>query len=297
MPLLAGKVAIVTGAGNGLGRRYAELFAAEGAAVVVNDLGVSVTGEPDGHVSPSETVAAGILRAGGRAVANHADVSVPESAATLLTDALDHFGRADILVNNAGIVRDRPFVQMSMDEWDSVIAVHLRGTMCATQPVFRYLREAGHGGVIVNTTSRTGIRGKVNEANYGAAKGGIIGFSNVLALEGTEHGIRVWTISPRAATRSWSTVGETSAGPMSQQLLDHFTMDAVAATALYMVSDLSAPHTGKVVFASAESVREVRWESAQRYQPGSATTAEDLARAVARGEALFTEAADPDRIA
>ncbi|OLT18634.1 hypothetical protein BJF78_00515 [Pseudonocardia sp. CNS-139] len=293
MGLLDHKVVIVTGAGHGLGRRYAELFAAEGASVVVNDLGVAVDGSDLG-ASAAEQVAEAIRADGGKAVANTADVADTDAAATLLDDALTHFGRVDALVNNAGIVRDRPFAEMSDAEWDSVLRVHLTGTKNATQPVFRHMTTHG-GGVIVNTTSRTGLRGKLGQANYGAAKAGLVGFSNVLALEGAPHGIRVWTISPRAATRAWS-IGVTSAGVLTPELERRFTVDAVAATALYMVSDLSAPHTGKVVFASAENVREVRWEAAPAFTPGPDTTAADLAAAIERGELLFPDDADRDRI-
>jgi NAD(P)-dependent dehydrogenase (short-subunit alcohol dehydrogenase family) len=293
--LLDGKVAIITGAAHGLGRQYAELFAVEGASVVVNDLGVSVNGLAPSSAD-AEEVAAAICSAGGQAVASAADVSDPVAAAGILDDAVSQFGSVDILVNNAGIVRDRAFTEMSHSEWTSVLAVHLTGTKNVTQPVFDHMVKQRRGGVIVNTTSRSGLRGKIDQANYSAAKGGIVGLSNVLALEGAAHGIRVWTISPRAATRAWASVASTSAGPMTDLLWDRFPIDAVATTVLYMVSDLSAPHTGKVVFASAESIREVRWEAAAKYSPGTNPTVAELQAAIASGQLLFKDEADPERL-
>lgn len=297
MGLLTGKVAIVTGAGGGLGRAYALLFASEGAQVVVNDYSVTVDGGEMAGPSLADGVVAEIARAGGSAVANRADVGSEVGGLSILQSALDAFGRVDILVNNAGIVRDSDFVAMPAQDWDRVIEIHLRGTFCVSQPVFGQMIRQGGGGVIVNTTSRSGIRGKTRQANYSAAKGGVIGLSNVLALEGKPHGIRVWTISPRAATRAWDFVGNTSAGTMSETIRSHFSVDAVALTALYMVSDLSRPHTGKIVFASADSVREVRFEAAPKFDPGVETTVDDLVAAIDAGQLLFQDEPRFDRLA
>ena len=191
MGLLDGKVAVVTGAGAGLGRAYAQLLAREGAAVVVNDYAQE----------PAEEVATAIREAGGAAVASVADVGSVEGGESILQDALSAFGHVDILVNNAGILRDKSLLKMGEADWDAVIRVHLKGTYCVTRAVFGQMKEAGRGGVIVNTTSTSGLRGKFGQTNYGAAKAGIWGFSNSLAQEGLKYGIRVWTIAPAAASQ------------------------------------------------------------------------------------------------
>jgi NAD(P)-dependent dehydrogenase (short-subunit alcohol dehydrogenase family) len=296
MGLLTGKVAIITGAGGGLGRAYALLFAREGAHVIVNDYSVTVDGDEIAGPSLADGVVAEITQAGGSAVANRADVGSEEGGLSILQTALDVFGRVDILVNNAGIVRDSDFEVMPAEDWDRVIQIHLRGTFCVSQPVFAQMVRQGGGGVIVNTTSRSGIRGKTRQANYSAAKGGVIALSNVLALEGKPHGIRVWTISPRAATRAWDFVGNTSAGPMTETIRSHFSADAVALTALYMVSDLSRPHTGKILFASADSVREVRFEAAPKFEPAATTSVYDLVAAIGAGQLLFRDEPEFDRL-
>ncbi len=199
MGLLDGKVALITGAGGGLGEAYAKLFAREGAAVVVNDLG----GPRDGSgsdVSMAQKVVDAILAEGGRAVANGADISTMAGGQSVFDDAIRHFGRADILVNNAGILLDQTFAKATEAAWDKVLKVHLKGTFCCTQPVFSWMRENG-GGVIVNTSSTSGLIGNFGQSNYGAAKGGIWGLSNVLAIEGRKYNIRVWTLAPGALTR------------------------------------------------------------------------------------------------
>ena len=189
MGLLDGKVALITGAGGGLGEAYAKLFAREGAAVVVNDLG----GPRDGSGadrSMAQKVVDAIKAEDGRAVANGADISTLAGGQSVFEDAIKHFGRADILVNNAGILLDQTFAKATEAAWDKVLKVHLKGTFCVTQPVFRWMRENG-GGVIVNTSSTSGLIGNFGQTNYGAAKGGIWGLSNVLAIEGRKYNIRV----------------------------------------------------------------------------------------------------------
>ena len=199
MGLLDGKVALITGAGGGLGEAYAKLFAREGAAVVVNDLGGPRDGS-GGDASMAQKVVDAIKAEGGRAVANGADISTMAGGQSVFDDAIKNFGRADILVNNAGILLDQTFAKASEAAWDKVIKVHLKGTFCCTQPVFRWMREHG-GGVIVNTSSTSGLIGNFGQTNYGAAKGGIWGLSNVLAIEGRKYNIRVWTLAPGALTR------------------------------------------------------------------------------------------------
>src|SRR5665213_1682305 len=167
MGLLDGKVALITGAGGGLGEAYAKLFVREGAAVVVNDLGGPRDGS-GGDKSMAQTVVDAIKAEGGRAVANGSDISTLAGGEAVFNDAIKNFGRADILVNNAGILLDETFAKAKEANWDKVIKVHLKGTFCATQPVFKWMRENG-GGVIVNTSSTSGLIGNFGQTNYGAA--------------------------------------------------------------------------------------------------------------------------------
>jgi NAD(P)-dependent dehydrogenase (short-subunit alcohol dehydrogenase family) len=194
-----GRVAIVTGAGNGLGRQHALLLAARGARVVVNDIGSSVAG--DGvDAGPAETVASEIRDQGGDAVADSHSVATRDGGAQIIRTALETYGQLDILVNNAGIIRDVPFRDMTPDDLDPMLDVHLKGAFHVTVPAWHAMREQGYGRV-VNTTSAAGILGTPYKSHYGAAKTGLIGFTRVLAAEGAEHNIRVNAIAPIAATR------------------------------------------------------------------------------------------------
>jgi NAD(P)-dependent dehydrogenase (short-subunit alcohol dehydrogenase family) len=194
-----GKVAIVTGAGNGLGRQHALLLASRGARVVVNDLGSSVTGD-GADTGPAEAVAQEIRDQGGQAVADTHSVATREGGEAIVRTALKTYGQVDILVNNAGIVRDVPFQDMTLDDLDPMIDVHLKGAFHVTVPAWQVMRKQGYGRV-VNTTSSAGILGSTHKSHYGAAKTGLIGFTRVLAIEGAEHNIRVNAIAPVAATR------------------------------------------------------------------------------------------------
>jgi len=182
MGQLDGKVAIVTGAGGGLGRAHAMLLAHEGAAVVVNDLGGDRHGSGAG-TSMADTVVAEIQAAGGQAVAHYGSVTSNDDAAGMVKTAVDAFGRLDILINNAGILRDKSFKNISDEEWDVVIDVHLRGTYLVTKHAWQHMIEQGDGGRIVMTSSTSGLIGNFGQTNYGAAKAGIAGFMRVLALE------------------------------------------------------------------------------------------------------------------
>jgi len=261
MGLLDGKVALITGAGGGLGEAYAKLFAREGAAVVVNDLG----GPRDGSgadLSMAEKVAQAIKAEGGRAVANGADISTIEGGQAVFNDAIKHFGRADILVNNAGILRDQTFAKATEADWDKVIKVHLKGTFCATLPVFKWMRDNG-GGVIVNTSSTSGLIGNFGQTNYGAAKGGIWGFSNVLAIEGRKYGIRVWTLAPGALTRMTADLPRYKENPGAA-----LGPGGIAPAVLYMVSELSGDQTGKVLGVSGpRGIREMRMMEMEGWSP------------------------------
>jgi NAD(P)-dependent dehydrogenase (short-subunit alcohol dehydrogenase family) len=194
-----GRVAIVTGAGNGLGRAHALLLAARGAQVVVNDLGGSVDGA-GASAGPAATVAQEIEDSGGVALANTDTVATPEGGRALVAAALEAFGGIDIVVNNAGILRDRAFHNMTPDELDPVLDVHLRGSFFVTLPAWRVMRERGYGRVVF-TSSASGILGNFGQANYGAAKMGVVGMTRVLAIEGGPHGISVNAIAPMARTR------------------------------------------------------------------------------------------------
>src|SRR3954447_17165003 len=195
-----GRVAIITGAGGGLGREHALLLASRGAQLVVNDLGGSVSGEGEGSQGPAHTVAKEIEDAGGVAVADTNSVATPEGGEAVVQTALDAFGRVDIVINNAGILRDKTFHNMTAEFVDPVIDVHLRGAFWVTKPAWIKMREQGYGR-IVNTASNSGILGNFGQANYGAAKMGLVGFTRVLAAEGAKYNIKTNAIAPVARTR------------------------------------------------------------------------------------------------
>lgn len=197
--LLDGKVAIITGAGGGLGEAYAKLFAKEGAAVVVNDLGGARDGSGSGTSAAAEKVVADIKAAGGRAVANGDDVSTIAGGENILKTALDAFGKVDILVCNAGILRDKTFAKLTPENFALVLAVHLTGSVNCTRAVWEIMRNQGYGRVVL-TSSASGIYGNFGQSNYGAAKAAMIGLMNVLHLEGAKFDIRVNTLAPTAAT-------------------------------------------------------------------------------------------------
>ncbi|MGO9931758.1 MAG: SDR family NAD(P)-dependent oxidoreductase [Steroidobacteraceae bacterium] len=273
MGLLDGKVAIVTGAGGGLGAAYARLFAREGARLVVNDLGGSRDGSSSDQ-SAAQKVVDAINAEGGTAVANSDDVSTSDGGVRILQTALKAFARIDILVCNAGILRDKTFGNLSETDWDAVIRVHLKGAYCCSRPVWNWMRENKQPGVIVLTTSTSGLFGNFGQANYGAAKAGIYGLVRVLAIEGQRYGIRVMGLAPAALTRmtadlAWAESGPGSA-PMSQP-------ENIAPAVLYMVSDLAADHSGKVLWVSHAGVREVKMLHTSGFAPGRPYSAEELA--------------------
>lgn len=211
------RVAVVTGAGRGLGRAYAHLLASRGAKVVVNDVGGGLDG--DGvDAGPAERVAAEITAAGGRAVACSASVATPQGGQAIIATALDHFGGIDILVHNAGNVRRASLKEMSYEDFDAVLDVHLRGAFHVVRPAFPLMCEAGYGRIVL-TSSIGGLYGNRDVANYAAAKVGVIGLSNVAALEGAAEGVRCNVIVPAAVTRMAEGIDTSAYPPMGAELV------------------------------------------------------------------------------
>ncbi|HJZ08874.1 MAG TPA: SDR family NAD(P)-dependent oxidoreductase [Trebonia sp.] len=254
MARLDGRVAIVTGAGRGIGRSVALLLASEGASVVVNDLGVAVDGS--GHDSgPAHDVVAEIAEAGGKAVANGADISVFAAAENLVQTAIEEFGRLDILVNVAGILRDRMVFNMTEQEWDDVIRVHLKGTFNTTRFAsahWRSLRDESAQNRIINFTSVSGLHGAPGQPNYAAAKMGIVGLTWSSARALAKYGVTVNAISPGAATRMTATVPTERLrgrpGP------DEWSPDNVAPVVAYLASERSGWITGRIIHSSGYEV-------------------------------------------
>jgi NAD(P)-dependent dehydrogenase (short-subunit alcohol dehydrogenase family) len=273
MGLLDGKVAIITGAGNGLGEAYAKLFAKEGASVVVNDLGGARDGTGADR-SAAQKVVDAIEAAGGQAVANGDDVSTIQGGENICQTALDHFGKVDILVCNAGILRDKTFANTSEADWDAVIKVHLKGTYCCAAPVWKFMKENG-GGSMVLTSSTSGLYGNFGQTNYGAAKAGIYGMVRVMSIEGRKYNIRVMGLAPGAYTRMTSDLpGRKDREPDPLSLPEN-----IAPGVLYMVSDLSAEHSGKILGVSSRGVREIKMLETEGFVPGRPYTAQDVAAA------------------
>jgi len=211
MGICDGRVVVITGAGRGIGREHALEFASQGAKVVVNDLGAEVDGSGS-SAGPAGEVVDEIRGMGAEAVANGDDVSDYEGAGRLIQTAIDTFGTIDVLVNNAGILRDRMLVNMTIDEWDAVIRVHLRGTFAPTRHAVEYWRNRSKAGEtndarVINTTSPSGIYGNVGQTNYGAAKAGIASFTVIAAMELGRYGVTVNAIAPAALTRMTENLG------------------------------------------------------------------------------------------
>jgi NAD(P)-dependent dehydrogenase (short-subunit alcohol dehydrogenase family) len=223
-----GRVAIVTGAAAGLGRSHALALAARGAKVIVNDFGGSVDGT-GGSSEPAEKVAAEIRHGGGVALAHGADVTNPAQVAHLVTTAMDAWGRVDTLVNNAGILRDASFAKTSLQDFQAVVNVHLIGAAVCSQAVWPHMRAASFGRILM-TSSTSGIYGNFGQANYGAAKTGLIGLMNVLQIEGARNDIRVNALVPAAATRM-------TRGLLPDAALALMTPESVTPAALFLVSD------------------------------------------------------------
>lgn len=262
------KVAIVTGAGNGLGRSHALALASRGAKVVVNDLGGAVDGT-GGSVSAAREVANHINATGGEAIADGANVTKPDEVAAMVKAAMDNWGRIDILVNNAGILRDKSFHKMTLDDFRTVIDVHLVGSAICTHAVWPLMREQTYGRIIF-TSSPSGLHGIFGQANYGAAKAGMIGLMNALHLEGAKYNIKANVLSPSAKTRMTEDLG------IPEAILDQMTPEAITAAMLYLVSE-DAPSRAIVSCAAGGYSRAYIVETDGVYLPPEQQTPEDIA--------------------
>jgi NAD(P)-dependent dehydrogenase (short-subunit alcohol dehydrogenase family) len=257
MTLLEGKVAIVTGAGRGIGKALALQMAEEGASVVVNDAGVGPDGV--GHDNgPAEQVAAEIKDKGLAAVANHDSVATMDGGDSIIKTALDSFGRLDILVNNAGILRDRMIFNMSEQEWDDVIAVHLKGHFACIKPAAVLMRQQRYGRII-NFSSESGLWGNAGQANYGAAKSGIAGLTRVVARDMGRYGVTCNAIAPRAMTRLTATIpqqrpGAAPADAPHPEQLQQMAPEFVAPMVCYLASDHAWNVNGQIFLVYAGTI-------------------------------------------
>jgi NAD(P)-dependent dehydrogenase (short-subunit alcohol dehydrogenase family) len=245
MGLLDGKVALITGAGNGIGRAHALLFAKEGAKVVVNDLG----GARDGSGSDAraaQLVADEIKAAGGQAVANYDDVSERAGAEGMVKQAVDAFGQLDILVNNAGILRDKTLLKLEDANWDIIMKVHLRGTYLCTQVAAKHMADRGKGGRIINTSSVSGLMGNFGQANYAAAKAGIYGFTRTASMELKKYNITVNALAPVAVTRLTDDLPFFQQMPNAKEML---APEHISPAVLFLASELASDLTGIVLAA------------------------------------------------
>lgn len=286
MGICDGRVVIVTGAGRGLGRAYALELARQGAAVVVNDLGVGNHGEETGE-SPADAVVAEIVAAGGKAMANHADVSDWDATGKMVADAIETFGGLHAVVNNAGFVRDRMFVSATPDEWDAIMRVHLRGHFCTARHAVEHWRgqaKAGDpvSGRIVNTTSGAGLHGSIGQTAYSTAKGGIAAMTLVQAAELGRYGITANALAPNARTRmTEGAFGEA----MSQKDgdFDIFAPENTAPLVAWLCSEGSGEVTGQVFELIGGKLRLcLGWSDGPEEDAGRAWQADEIGKAVNR---------------
>jgi len=252
MGMLDGKVALVTGAGGGLGRAHAMLLAAEGAKVVVNDLG----GARDGtgaSTSMADGVVDEILAAGGEAVAHYGSVTSREDAQGMVDAAVNQYGKIDILIANAGILRDKSFKNMTDDMWDEVLDVHLRGTYLTTKVAFDQMLEQGTGGRIIMTSSTSGLLGNFGQTNYGAAKAGIAGFMRCLWLEGVKYGITVNVLAPTATSRLTTDI-------LPEEIQENFPPEAVSPAVVWLCTDEAKDISGRQLLVAGNNISLLSWQ-------------------------------------
>jgi NAD(P)-dependent dehydrogenase (short-subunit alcohol dehydrogenase family) len=250
--MLDGKVALVTGAGGGLGRAHAMLLAAEGAKVVVNDLG----GARDGtgaSTSMADGVVDEILAAGGEAVAHYGSVTSREDAQGMVDAAVNQYGKIDILIANAGILRDKSFKNMTDDMWDEVLDVHLRGTYLTTKVAFDQMLEQGTGGRIIMTSSTSGLLGNFGQTNYGAAKAGIAGFMRCRWLEGVKYLITVNVLAPTATSRLTTDI-------LPEEIQENFPPEAVSPAVVWLCTDEAKDISGRQWLVAGNNVSMLSWQ-------------------------------------
>src|SRR5579862_2602672 len=283
MGALDGRVAIITGAGRGIGREHALLFASEGAKIVVNDLGGAVDGSGDDR-TPAQQVVDEIAEMGGEAVASSDDIADWEGGRRLVERAVEAFGDLHVLVNNAGILRDKMLVNMSETEWDSVIHVHLKGHFVPTRHAAAYWREQVKAGrevnaAIVNTSSTSGLLGNPGQTNYGAAKSGIASFSVIAAEELGRYGVRVNAIAPAARTRMTEAtpgLGDIVKAPGDVAQFDNWDPANISPLVAYLATE-ECPFTGKVFFVQGGVVRLFQnWTMTETLDRGDRWTVAEL---------------------
>ena len=255
MGMLEGKVALVTGAGGGLGECHAKLLAEEGASVVVNDLGGARDGAGAGS-EMSDQVVADIKAAGGNAVADYGNVTSEEDANSMVQTAVDNFGNLDFFIANAGILRDKSFKNMDNDMWDAVINVHLRGTYLTVKAAYNQMMTQENGGSIVMTSSTSGLLGNFGQTNYGAAKAGIAGFARCLFQEGLKYNVRVNVLAPAAYSRMTADIF-----PEGQNMEELLSPDKVSPLVVYLGSDAAKDVTGRTFMVAGNSVQLISWQS------------------------------------
>lgn len=272
-----GQVAIVTGAGGGLGRTHALELAARGAKVVVNDLGGDVHGA-GGSSEAAQAVVAEIEAAGGEAIAHGANVCKADEVADMVKTAMDKWGRIDILVNNAGVLRDKTFVKMELSDFEFVMQVHVMGSVVCTKAVWDIMREQGYGRIVM-TTSSSGLYGNFGQSNYGAAKMALVGFMNTLCLEGGKYNINVNCLSPTAATRM-------TEGLLPEAALEMMTPESVTA-GLITLCDKDAPNRTILCAGAGGYARAVVYETDGIYLKAEDQTPENV-------RASFKDIASPE---
>ena len=252
MGMLEGKVALVTGAGGGLGRAHAMLLAREGASVVVNDLGGARDGTGSSNTMAQKVVEE-IKAEGGQAIANYGSVTNRDDAIAMVEDTVSAFGKIDILIANAGILRDKSFKNMDDEMWDVVMDVHLRGTYLSTKAAYDKMLEQGNGGRIIMTSSTSGLLGNFGQTNYGAAKAGIAGFMRCLWLEGIKYGITVNVLAPTATSRLTTDI-------LPEEVQENFPPEAVSPAVVWLCSDEAKEISGRQWLVAGNNISLLSWQ-------------------------------------
>ena len=252
MGMLEGKVALVTGAGGGLGRAHAMLLAREGASVVVNDLGGARDGTGSSNTMAQKVVEE-IKAEDGQAIANYGSVTNRDDAIAMVEDTVSTFGKIDILIANAGILRDKSFKNMDDEMWDVVMDVHLRGTYLSTKAAYDKMLEQGNGGRIIMTSSTSGLLGNFGQTNYGAAKAGIAGFMRCLWLEGIKYGITVNVLAPTATSRLTTDI-------LPEEVQENFPPEAVSPAVVWLCSDEAKEISGRQWLVAGNNVSLLSWQ-------------------------------------